>query len=152
METEKFETTFGKKATRKRPKISAGSFQEFVSNIETASLSYDSVNDKDLSKTEAEAAEIFKESPREYIFGAGASKRIWNELYKVIDSSDVVVQVLDARDPLGTRSRQIETYMKKEKSTKHLILVLNKIDLVPTWATKKVLRRYRSGVRRHCQR
>ena len=48
-----------------------------------------------------------------------------------------MVQVLDARDPLGTRSRQIETYMKKEKSTKHLIFVLNKIDLVPTWATKK---------------
>ena len=137
LETEKFETTFGKKATRKRPKISAGSFQEFVSNIETASNNYDSVNDKDISKTEAEAAEIFKESPREYIFGAGASKRIWNELYKVIDSSDVVVQVLDARDPLGTRSRQIENYMKKEKSTKHLIFVLNKIDLVPTWATKK---------------
>ena len=137
LETEKFETTFGKKATRKRPKISAGSFQEFVDNIESASQSYDSVNDKDLAKTEAEAAEIFKESPREYIFGAGQSKRIWNELYKVIDSSDVVVQVLDARDPLGTRSNQIETYMKKEKSTKHLIFVLNKIDLVPTWATKK---------------
>ena len=48
-----------------------------------------------------------------------------------------MVQVLDARDPLGTRSRQIENYMKKEKSTKHLIFVLNKIDLVPTWATKK---------------
>ena len=27
LETEKFGTTFGKKATRKRPKISAGSFQ-----------------------------------------------------------------------------------------------------------------------------
>merc|ERR1719208_76830 len=62
-------------ATRKRPKISAGSFQEFVDNIESASQSYDSVNDKDLAKTEAEAAEIFKESPREYIFGAGQSKR-----------------------------------------------------------------------------
>jgi len=137
LETEKFGTTFGKKATRKRPKISAGSFQEFVNNVETAEQSYDSVNDKDIALTEAEAAEICKESPREYVFGAGASKRIWNELYKVIDSSDVVVQVLDARDPLGTRSRQIETYMKKEKSTKHLIFVLNKIDLVPTWATKK---------------
>jgi nuclear GTP-binding protein len=33
------------------------------------------------------------------------SKRIWNELYKVIDSSDVIFMVLDARDPLGTRCR-----------------------------------------------
>ena len=42
-----------------------------------------------------------KDAHREYIFAAGKSKRIWNELYKVIDSSDVILQVLDARDPLG---------------------------------------------------
>ena len=38
----------------------------------------------------------------------GQSKRIWNELYKVIDSSDVVIQVLGARDPMGTRSAMVE--------------------------------------------
>jgi hypothetical protein len=54
---------------------------------------------------------------------------------QVIDSSDVVVQVLDARDPMGTRSPHIEAYLKKEKPWKHLIFVLNKCDLVPTWAT-----------------
>ena len=54
---------------------------------------------------------------------------------KVIDSSDVVIQVLDARDPMGTRSKHIEQYMKREKSYKHLIFVLNKCDLVPTWVT-----------------
>lgn len=74
---------------------------------------------------------------KENIFGAGASKRIWNEVYKVIDSSDVVIQVLDARDPMGTRSKHIEKYMKKEKAHKHLILVLNKVDLIPTWVTQK---------------
>ena len=36
---------------------------------------------------------------------AGTSKRIWDELYKVIDSSDVLCHVLDARDPEGTRSK-----------------------------------------------
>lgn len=41
--------------------------------------------------------------------------------------------MLDARDPLGTRSKHIERYLKKEKSHKHLILLLNKCDLVPTW-------------------
>lgn len=44
-------------------------------------------------------------------------------------------QVLDARDPLGTRSKHIENYLKKEKAHKHLILLLNKCDLVPTWVT-----------------
>lgn len=56
-------------------------------------------------------------------------------LWKVIDSSDVIIQVLDARDPMGTRSQTIESYLKKEKSWKHLIFVLNKCDLIPTWVT-----------------
>ncbi|XP_068125146.1 nucleolar GTP-binding protein 2 isoform X2 [Hyperolius riggenbachi] len=55
----------------------------------------------------------------------------------VIDSSDVIIQVLDARDPMGTRSPHIESYIKKEKPWKHLLFVLNKCDLVPTWATKR---------------
>ena len=44
-------------------------------------------------------------------------------------------QVLDARDPMGTRSSHIESFMKREKTHKHLIFVLNKCDLVPTWVT-----------------
>ena len=54
---------------------------------------------------------------------------------QVIDSSDVVMQVLDARDPMGTRSKRIEDFLKKEKPHKHLIFILNKCDLVPTWVT-----------------
>jgi nuclear GTP-binding protein len=137
LDTEKYVSTFGKKSTRKRPRIQAGSVSELVNAVETANNSYDAGQDKDLSLTNAENAVDFGQLPRENIFGAGQSKRIWNELYKVIDSSDVVVQVLDSRDPLGTRSTQIEKYMKKDRAHKHLILVLNKIDLVPTWATKK---------------
>ena len=54
-----------------------------------------------------------------------------------MDSSDVIIQVLDARNPLGTRSTQIEHYLKKEKPHKQLLIVLNKIDLIPTWLTQR---------------
>lgn len=53
----------------------------------------------------------------------------------MLDSSDVVIHVLDARDPLGTRCKPVVEYLRKEKAHKHLVYVLNKVDLVPTWAT-----------------
>jgi nuclear GTP-binding protein len=69
---------------------------------------------------------------------AGTSKRIRQELYKVIDSSDVLVQVLDVRDPMGTRCKRIEDELKTtERRHKHLIFVLNKVDLVPVWVTAR---------------
>lgn len=82
--------------------------------------------------------ELIAESRREsseLVFRAGKSRRVYNELFKVIDASDVIIQVLDARDPLGTRSKYVEDYIRKEKSHKHVVLLLNKIDLVPTAVT-----------------
>lgn len=52
------------------------------------------------------------------------------ELKKVIESSDVVLEVLDARDPLGCRCPQVEEAIVLN-GQKKLVLVLNKSDLVP---------------------
>ncbi|NWQ82156.1 NOG2 protein, partial [Columbina picui] len=133
LDTETFETTFGPKAQRKRPNLSASDVQSLVENAEASSGSYDQGKDRDLVTEDTGV----RDEAQEEIFKKGQSKRIWGELYKVIDSSDVVVQVLDARDPMGTRSPHVESYLKKEKHWKHLIFVLNKCDLVPTWATKR---------------
>ncbi|OLY79343.1 Guanine nucleotide-binding protein-like 3-like protein [Smittium mucronatum] len=54
----------------------------------------------------------------------------YREFIKVVQSSDVILEVLDARDPLGTRSKQIEQLIS-EKYGKKLVLLLNKTDLVP---------------------
>lgn len=75
----------------------------------------------------------------EPIYQKGTSRRIFGELYKVIDSSDVIVHVLDARDPLGTRCDSVIDYLKKEKSHKQIVFVLNKCDLIPTWVTVRIL-------------
>ncbi|XP_017290077.1 guanine nucleotide-binding protein-like 3 [Kryptolebias marmoratus] len=53
------------------------------------------------------------------------------QLNKVIDASDVVIEVLDARDPLGSRCPQLEEAVLLGGGNKKLLLVLNKIDLVP---------------------
>uniref|UniRef100_A0A8C1L0A8 Nucleolar GTP-binding protein 2 n=1 Tax=Cyprinus carpio TaxID=7962 RepID=A0A8C1L0A8_CYPCA len=133
LDTETFETTFGPKAQRKRPILSVGELKDFAEQAEVSAQSYSADKDRDLVSEDSGV----KEEAREEIFKKGQSKRIWGELYKVIDSSDVVIQVLDARDPMGTRSQSIESYLKKEKSWKHLIFVLNKCDLIPTWVTKR---------------
>uniref|UniRef100_A0A673HH37 Nucleolar GTP-binding protein 2 n=1 Tax=Sinocyclocheilus rhinocerous TaxID=307959 RepID=A0A673HH37_9TELE len=133
LDTETFETTFGPKAQRKRPILSVGELKDFAEQAEVSAQSYSADKDRDLVSEDSGV----KEEAREEIFKKGQSKRIWGELYKVIDSSDVIIQVLDARDPMGTRSQSIESYLKKEKSWKHLIFVLNKCDLIPTWVTKR---------------
>jgi nuclear GTP-binding protein len=74
--------------------------------------------------------------PTEWAITAGQSNRIHQELHKVLDSSDVVVQVLDARDPLGTRSPWLERFLRVQYPHKHLILLLNKADLVPHSVTR----------------
>lgn len=133
LDTEGFETTFGPKAQRKRPSLMVGDMKDLVEQAEASALTYNADKDKDLVTEDTGV----REEVREEIFKKGQSKRIWGELYKVIDSSDVIIQVLDARDPMGTRSKSIEMYMKKEKPWKHLIFVLNKCDLIPTWVTKR---------------
>lgn len=133
LDTEGFETTFGPKAQRKKPSLMVGDMKDLVEQAEASALTYNADKDTDLVTEDTGV----REEVREEIFKKGQSKRIWGELYKVIDSSDVIIQVLDARDPMGTRSKSIEAYMKKEKPWKHLIFVLNKCDLIPTWVTKR---------------
>lgn len=53
-------------------------------------------------------------------------------LHKVIDQSDIVILVLDARDPEGCRSRIVEEEVRRrEGEGKKLVFVLNKIGRYP---------------------
>jgi len=128
-ETESFASTFGPKQQRKKPRVAINSLEELAGDINRDNDIYE---EKQQERVEEEQ---YAMANKDSIFSKGQSKRIWNELYKVIDSSDVVIHVLDARDPLGTRCRSVEQYIKKEAPHKHLIFVMNKCDLVPTWVS-----------------
>ncbi|CAF2427044.1 unnamed protein product [Rotaria sp. Silwood2] len=58
-------------------------------------------------------------------------KTFYREFKKVVDASDIIIQVLDARDPLGCRCPQVEQAVLTSGKNKKLILLLNKIDLIP---------------------
>lgn len=67
-----------------------------------------------------------------------SSRRAFDKVFKqVVDAADVVLYVLDARDPEGTRSKDVEReIMSADGGSKRLILILNKIDLVPPQVLK----------------
>ncbi|KAL4607699.1 hypothetical protein ACB092_09G193800 [Castanea dentata] len=69
-----------------------------------------------------------------------SDRAFYKELVKVIEASDVILEVLDARDPLGTRCVDMENLVMKAGPNKHLVLLLNKIDLVPREAVEKWLK------------
>lgn len=136
LDTESFASVFGPKKVRKRPNLTVSSYDDLQKLVEEKEVVYDKEKDtKDLDLVRPD--EGIKDAQRDWVMAAGQSRRIWNELYKVIDSSDVVLQVLDSRDPMGTRSPPVEKYLRIDKAHKHLIFVLNKVDLVPTWVTQR---------------
>lgn len=136
VEATPFSDTFGPKAQRKRVKIGASTLDDLVElNVKSHDDYLERLEQAKLLSGNGEETEGIGEaappdhgyitSARESIFNKGQSKRIWNELYKVIDSSDVVIHVLDARDPLGTRCRSVEKYIREEAPHKHLIFVVS---------------------------
>ncbi|KAI8898141.1 P-loop containing nucleoside triphosphate hydrolase protein [Globomyces pollinis-pini] len=133
LEADPFDNTFGPKAQRKRPKLNVSDISELVNHAEEKLDGYHS--DKDTGLPQEDTGILTTMSNP--IFAKGQSKRIWNELYKVIDSSDVIIHVLDARDPNGTRCFNVERHLKKDARHKQLVFVLNKCDLVPAWVTEK---------------
>ena len=58
-------------------------------------------------------------------FSDRSAKAYYKEFQKVVEVADVVLQVLDARDPLGTRCKEVESVVLS--NGKRLVLVLNKI-------------------------
>ncbi len=132
LQIETFQDTFGSKMKRKRPNLGITDIDSMMKEVTDKSETYDAAKDVDLTKhVQAE----FREAHRHSVFDKGTSRRIWEELYKVIDSSDVLIHVLDARNPNGTRSKFLEDYFRKNCPNKHLVFVLNKCDLVPTSIT-----------------
>jgi len=138
-----FSSVFGAKKTRKKPNLQMDDIVAMAQTAELAGEAYDegietgALHDRDL----VTADDGVRKAGGDELFQKGQSKRIWGELYKVVDSSDVLIQVLDVRDPLGTRCEHLEKHLKMDamKRHKHLILLLNKVDLVPAWVTKRWL-------------
>lgn len=55
---------------------------------------------------------------------------VWRQLWRVIERSDLVVQIVDARNPLMFRSEDLERYVKEVDVKKNNLLLVNKADMM----------------------
>lgn len=54
----------------------------------------------------------------------------WRQLWRVVERSDIVVQIVDARNPLLFRCEDLEKYVTEVSPHKHNLILLNKADFL----------------------
>jgi len=59
-------------------------------------------------------------------------KEGFRNLLTIIKNANIILEILDARDPLGTRCTELENKIKEIDPCKQIILVINKADMIPT--------------------
>jgi nuclear GTP-binding protein len=94
LETESYDSAFGSKQTRKRPKLAhdASDYTALMQKAVTAQRGYNSESKKD---SNVQVLLDSRDERKDDLFLKGQSKRIWAELYKVLDCSDVVIEVMN---------------------------------------------------------
>ncbi|KAI5287607.1 hypothetical protein KEM52_001509 [Ascosphaera acerosa] len=55
---------------------------------------------------------------------------VWRQLWRVIERSDLVVQIVDARNPLLFRCEDVDRYVKEVDPRKKTLLLVNKADMM----------------------
>ena len=55
---------------------------------------------------------------------------VWRQMWRVIERSDLVVQIVDARNPLQFRSEDLENYVQEIDPRKRNLLLVNKADML----------------------
>ncbi|XP_059612197.1 large subunit GTPase 1 homolog [Phlebotomus argentipes] len=61
----------------------------------------------------------------------------WRQLWRVIERSDVIVQIVDARNPLLFRNEDLEKYVKEIGEEKENMILINKSDFLTDEQRKK---------------
>jgi len=61
------------------------------------------------------------------LYSDNSKKAFYKEFKRVVELSDVVIQVLDARDPLACRCPDVERYIRATNPNKKIVLLLNKM-------------------------
>ena len=108
-------------------------------NIKQAELNEKNKSNKKDKKKEEEDPVILEDNKSQVITESTQEVRKANfkqELNELMEICDVLIQVIDARDPLSYRSKELENNIKTKG--KKMIILLNKIDLVSEYFIIKI--------------
>lgn len=122
------------KKQREKQKMEKRNLSSLVEDAQKRQQTYSTKNISEKNSKEYKETKITENSLKAYI----------KEFRKVVESADVILQVLDARDPLGSRCPQVEEAVLAAGASKRLVLVLNKIDLIPKENVEKWLKYLRN--------
>ncbi|XP_055698136.1 guanine nucleotide-binding protein-like 3 homolog [Phlebotomus papatasi] len=106
----------------KRKRVENQTLESLVASAESRGAVHEALTSK---QTPTEGKVYKEEKSKE-----NSLKAYYKEFKKVIAAADVILEVVDARDPLGTRCEEVEKAVRAAGSKK-LVVVLNKADLVP---------------------
>lgn len=87
--------------------------------------------ERDIEFEEDEEMNVEEDGEMEMATKKDTSRKAYNkEFKKVVEQADVILYILDARDPEGTRSKDIEAMIRESlNGEKQLLLILNKIGI-----------------------
>lgn len=118
----------------KRPKVDRSMTKETILEAEEeAYLAWR----KDLSKLEQMDGVVITPYERNLEF--------WRQLWQVVNRSDVLVQVVDARQPLLFYSPSLSEYVKEVDSRKECVILINKSDFL-TQQQRQVWAKYFNSI------
>ena len=62
---------------------------------------------------------------------------VWRQLWRTIEKSEILVQIVDGRDPLFYKCEDLENYVKEIDPHKYNFLLINKSDLLSDKVRKR---------------
>lgn len=57
----------------------------------------------------------------------------------MVEAADVILEVLDARDPLAYRCAEVEQFVRAAGPNKKIVLLLNKVGERLAWPSRSVM-------------
>ena len=93
------------KTNKKKSELQEGTLEDLVAKSDVKQSSFETTNSLNLDV--ANGADVIAEMSRQTSTKSTGLKTYAAEVRKVIETADVIFEVLDARDPLGSRNEQV---------------------------------------------